>query len=199
MDCIITVKGDGRGQYGHSKHDRTETIQRFLVHNQVLYTEVFKHVVKCDKCDPNKILECYFSSREKMKISLTSSTFVDLVRRYELNMSSRLTQNWLKKLILSSVEKLEFATVCANSDVLSKDEVNDFLYRIFIKEPYKRSNFMSMASHLMATKATLRRMHTHKDMITTFVEMCGSFGTRPVDISYEEYINLASVAEILIS
>lgn len=200
MDCVITVKGQSHGKYGHSKYDKTEAISKFLAHNQVLYKEVFKHVVKCDKCDPDQIMERYFSSREKMKSQYTSSTFVDLVRRYKLHVSSKLKQDWLRKLILSSVEKQDFSTVCMNSDVLSKNEMEDFLYKAFIQCENQRSTFMNMILHLILTdKTTTRRMSKHDDAFQTFVEVCKIFETRPVNISYEEYVNLASVSGVLTS
>ena len=135
-----------------------------------------------------------------MKSQYISSTFVDLVRRYKLNVSSRLKQDWLRKVILSSIEKQDFSTVCMNSDVLSKNEMEDFLYQMFVQVPGKRSVYKSSILHIILTdKTSTRRMSKHDDAFQTFVEVCKIFETRPADISYEEYVNLASVSGVLTS
>ena len=65
MDCVITVKGDGKGKYGHPKADRTGPVSEFLVDNQVFYTAISKHLKNCDVCDPVEILKVYLDRRLK--------------------------------------------------------------------------------------------------------------------------------------
>ncbi len=45
-DCVITVKGNGRGGNGHSKADRTGPLRQFLVFNTVLFAKIFAHLAE---------------------------------------------------------------------------------------------------------------------------------------------------------
>ena len=63
MHCVITVKGNGVGKYGHPKNDRTGPISEFLVDNQVFYRAVNKHLKDCTVCDPVEILKTYLNRR----------------------------------------------------------------------------------------------------------------------------------------
>lgn len=77
-NCIITVKGDGRGQYGHPKYDRTGPIESFIVDNVVFYSAVFQHVKTCPKCSPLEIMTHYFQRRK----GLFTETLINLLKRY---------------------------------------------------------------------------------------------------------------------
>ena len=67
MDCIISIKGNGVGNNGHPKHDRSGPVREFLVDNQVFYRVVKNHVFSCDKCDPSAILQVYLDRRLDIK------------------------------------------------------------------------------------------------------------------------------------
>jgi hypothetical protein len=66
FDCIITVSGNGKGGNGRFKLDKTDRVERFMVDNVHLYTEVKKHVVDCPKCDPTAALRHYLLRRLTM-------------------------------------------------------------------------------------------------------------------------------------
>lgn len=59
MDCVITVKGNGVGKYGHTKKDRTKPLHEFLVDNQVLYRAVTQHLKDCSVCKIGDVLAEY--------------------------------------------------------------------------------------------------------------------------------------------
>lgn len=82
MSCVITVKGDGQGRYGHPKNDRTGPLEEFMVDNVVFYTAVFKHLKSCDGHDPNKILKYYLSRRIKRGDQMITGTLVKLALKY---------------------------------------------------------------------------------------------------------------------
>jgi hypothetical protein len=81
MNCVITVKGDGVGKYGHPKTDQTRTIKEFLVDNTKFYIAVTKHLKTCNVCDIEEILRYYLARRiqkfeGKTSIGLTSRALV---------------------------------------------------------------------------------------------------------------------------
>lgn len=44
FDCVITVKGNGKGENGWFKHDKTGPVSQFMVDNTYLYPIVRRHV-----------------------------------------------------------------------------------------------------------------------------------------------------------
>lgn len=63
MQCVITVKGDGRGKYGHPKTDKTGPLKDFIVDNVVYYIAVTKHLSECNVCSVNDVLTEYLRRR----------------------------------------------------------------------------------------------------------------------------------------
>lgn len=63
FDCIITVKGNGKGRYGNFKQDKTGPVSQFMVDNVHLYPIVKAHIVACDRCDPTEALRFYLNRR----------------------------------------------------------------------------------------------------------------------------------------
>ena len=59
MNCVITVKGDGRGLYGKPKNTRTGPLSEFLVNNQVFFSVVKKHLRTCSTCSVDAVLKVY--------------------------------------------------------------------------------------------------------------------------------------------
>jgi len=99
--CIITVKGDGKGRYGHPKSDRTGPIESFIVDNAVFYSAVFKHVKTCSNCSPIAIMTIYFKRRK----GIFTDTLVNLLRKYAklVNQSDQaIAQSILNEAIIRS-------------------------------------------------------------------------------------------------
>ncbi len=80
LDCILTVKGNGVGRYGHPKKDRTGPITDFLVDNTVFYSAVTKHLTICKRCSIQEVLTAYLDRRVQ-KPKFEGKTSGSLVRR----------------------------------------------------------------------------------------------------------------------
>jgi hypothetical protein len=63
FECEMTVKGNGKGGNGSFKTDQTAPVSRFMVDNVHLYPKFRRHVVACDRCDPEEALRFYLSRR----------------------------------------------------------------------------------------------------------------------------------------
>ena len=86
LNCQLTVKGDGRGRYGHPKTDRTGPISEFLVDNTVFYAVVIKHLKTCTICDMTEVLKVYLSRRldpTRKSLGMTSRTLLKLALSFE--------------------------------------------------------------------------------------------------------------------
>jgi hypothetical protein len=85
VDCLLTIKGDGRGKYGKYKNDTTRTIRDFIIDNVAVYHKVLKHVAGCDKCNPVEIFTEYLSRRKRMPKfkGTTTATLCRLAEQYE--------------------------------------------------------------------------------------------------------------------
>lgn len=131
MDCVITIKGRPKTGYGHTKHDRTGPIKNFLVDNNVLYSDVTKHLKTCDKCSINSILEEYLRRRIEID-KFNGGTSGGLIRRALI----------LERLALKKKEPLRPGLV------------NEFIWRggvYFLSNYAKR---LSMLERYMACKMT---------------------------------------------
>jgi len=113
LDCIITVKGNGIGKYGHSKKDRIGSVSEFCVDNLVLYRAVFKHLKECNKCDPNDVLKTLLLRR---KDGLVTGSLAELAVRYKRNFQST------DRLLVE-----EYVCRCIDSRVILK-YLNNFEY-----------------------------------------------------------------------
>jgi hypothetical protein len=85
MDCLLTIKGDGRGKYGRYKNDVTRPIRDFIIDNVTVYGKVLKHVSQCNKCSPIDIFTEYLSRRRRLAKfnGRTTGTLCELALRYE--------------------------------------------------------------------------------------------------------------------
>ncbi len=116
FDCVITVKGNGKGENGRFKHDKTGPVSQFMVDNTYLYPVVKQHVVACPHCDPTEVLRHYLQRR------LTLAKFQPKPGAPLWNVAGQLTGS-LAKLALSYERK------CAKTRPVPAALVNEFIWR----------------------------------------------------------------------
>jgi hypothetical protein len=115
FDCTIIVKGNGKGDYGRFKEDKTDKVLRFMVDNTYLYTAVKQHVVKCPECDPTEALRHYLNRR------LTLDKF-----------QPQPGKTWpIAGMVTGSLAKLalSYERMCAKTRPIPKELVNEFIWR----------------------------------------------------------------------
>jgi len=108
VQCIITVKGDGKGRYGKPKNDRIGPLSDFLVFNQIFFKVVRDHLKTCNICDPYEVIEVYLerlrkvgtvSSRFSSKSSIKGMFALEKVLRGKYGLSFRyrsMNEFWLR-------------------------------------------------------------------------------------------------------
>ena len=140
MKCLITIPGNDKG-YGHPAKNRIEPIENFLVNNNVFFTHIRQHLVKCDKCDANEFMEVYLSRyrvrRKPFIDGLTSTAFVKHVmmldrmlqksKKYHINfqyIKETLARASDPEIFSNSIDKF------SNLDLVQVCELHDFNNKI---------------------------------------------------------------------
>lgn len=116
FDCVITVKGNGKGENGRFKLDKTGPVSQFMVDNTYLYPVVKKHVVACPHCDPTEVLRHYLRRR------LVLPKFQPKPGQPLWNVDGQLTGS-LAKLALS------YERMTAKNRPVPRELVNEFIWR----------------------------------------------------------------------
>jgi len=179
MHCVITVKGNGVGRYGHPKTDRTGPVSEFLVDNGVFYTAVYKHVKDCPTCDPVQVLKVYLDRRTNgAKFNgVTSDGQVKLALKYER---------------LFKKNKVQYDT----------ELINEFLWRSTAFEEYEaRIGVRGMARALV--NLFTREPHSFqpylnhsKTVIKTLANLVQNAGPGILSATDDDFNQLLQVAEV---
>jgi hypothetical protein len=177
MDCIITVKGNGVGKYGHSKNDRTGPLKDFLVDNQVLYLAVTKHLQGCSTCSIEAVLREYLRRRVE-------------IPKFKGGMSSSLPK---RALILEKLAKKKGQPV-------PRELVNEFLWRSGVYGVIEHYDRLSVRERFQAFQldrylsASWPKLHEADKYL---YELAGQ-GLKG-DLTNEELEELVQVAEVQLS
>ena len=136
FECQVTIKGNGVGQYGRFKADHTGPVSQFMVDNCYLYTQVKQHVLACPRCDPTSALRHYLDRR------LTLDKF-----------QGKPGQNWpTPGMVTGTLARLalSYERLCARSRPVSKDLVDEFLWRSADSSTICRHESRLSVRHLVA-------------------------------------------------
>lgn len=118
LECVITVPGDGKGQYGRFKSDRTGQVSQFTVCNSFLYSQVFRHVKECDRCSPDDVLRTLLD-RKMGKDGMVAQSMAELAMRYWDKLPRRTDVNLVKRILSRECGKVlaEHCSMFSTSEI----------------------------------------------------------------------------------
>ena len=145
MDCIITIKGSGRGTsrgHGVPVHDRTEPVRNFLVDNTHFYIAITEHLTTCKVCSIDQILKEYLRRRIEIP-KFHGATGSSLIKRSII----------LERLAMKKGE------------ILTPGLVNQFVIRGCAEDFARHSERLDICEQYFAIKLMSRRTHQWREQL----------------------------------